>query len=51
MEELKKRVSSILDQFAKEEIGNRLSNFSMLMLKNLILKEIGSVIQVEKKED
>ena len=40
MEELIKKVTSILDQFFREESGNRLSQFSMLSLKNMILTEI-----------
>jgi hypothetical protein len=40
IEELKKNVEAILDQFAKEEIGNRNSQFSMIALKMLILQEI-----------
>jgi hypothetical protein len=40
MEELKKNVEGILNQFAQEEMGNRLSQFAMISLKNLILMEI-----------
>ena len=39
-EELIKKVTSILDTFAQEELHNRLSQFSMLSLKNMILTEI-----------
>jgi hypothetical protein len=40
MEDLIKRIEQILDQFFKEELGNRLSQFSMLSLKEMILNEI-----------
>ena len=39
-EDLIKKITSILDQFFREEAGNRLSQFSMLSLKNMILTEI-----------
>lgn len=48
MDELKKIIEQILDQFAKEELGNRLSQFAMISLKNLILMEIDK--KVEAKE-
>ena len=52
MDELKKNVESILDQFAKEEFGNRLSQFALISLKNLVLMEIDKHIpEPEKKED
>lgn len=47
MEELKQKITMILDQFQKEELGNRLSQFSLLSLKSLIIAEIE---KVEKKE-
>jgi hypothetical protein len=50
MEELRKNIEQILDQFAKEEYGNRLSQFAMVSLKNLILIEIDKQI-VSKKEE
>ena len=40
MDELTKKITTILDQFAKEELGNRLSQFSMIALKEMILHEI-----------
>ena len=40
MEELAKKIEQILDQFAREELGNRLSQFSMLSLKSMLLNEI-----------
>jgi hypothetical protein len=40
MENLIKKIELILDQFFKEELGNRLSQFSMISLKEMILNEI-----------
>lgn len=37
MEELMKKVEQILDQYAREELGNRISQFSLLSLKSMIL--------------
>lgn len=37
---LKAEVSKILDIFAREEMGNRLSQFSMIALKQMILEII-----------
>lgn len=39
-EELATKVEQILNQFANEELGNRLSQFAMLSLKEMILNEI-----------
>ncbi len=38
--ETKSEISRILDQFGKEEIGNRLSQFALLSLKQFILAEL-----------
>ena len=43
MDKLTEKVSQLLDQFAKEELGNRLSQFSMIALKEMILNEIKQV--------
>ena len=51
MDELKKNIEQILDQFAKEELGNRLSQFAMIALKNLVIGEIEKATPKEKKED
>jgi hypothetical protein len=54
MEELTKKITTILDQFAKEELGNRLSQFSMIALKEMILnviKEEQKEVKKEVKED
>lgn len=40
MEELAKKVEGILNQFFVEEQNNRLSQFAMLSLKEMILNEI-----------
>lgn len=48
MEELKKNIEAILDQFAKEEYGNRLSQFAMISIKNAILQEIDKKIEIKK---
>lgn len=45
MEELKKKIGQILDQFAQEEMGNRLSQFALLSLKSIILDEINKNIK------
>lgn len=39
-DEISKNIENILDQFAKEEIGNRLSQFAVLSLKSLIMQNI-----------
>lgn len=40
MEELAKKVEAVLNQFGTEETGNRLSQFAMISLKEIILNEI-----------
>ena len=40
MDEIKKKIAELLDQFFFEEKGNRLSQFSFLALKQIILKEL-----------
>jgi len=37
------KITQILDQFVKEELGNRLSQFAIIALKELILNEIKEV--------
>ena len=34
------KITQILDQFLKEELGNRLSQFSMIALKEMIINEL-----------
>jgi len=40
MEELVKKIQSILDQFLREELGNRVSQFSMKGLRDILINEI-----------
>lgn len=48
---LRVEVERILDIFAKEELGNRLSQFAMISLKQMILEIIDKYEkQAEKKE-
>jgi hypothetical protein len=47
--ELSKKVEQILNQFASEELGNRLSQFAMLSLKEMILNEIKAVDKKDEK--
>jgi len=42
MEELAKKIESILSQFITEELGNRLSQFALISLKEIILNEVKS---------
>jgi hypothetical protein len=39
-EDLAKKIEKILIQFGQEELGNRLSQFAMIALQNMILNEI-----------
>ena len=41
-EELLKKITEIMDQFLKEELGNRLSQFAMIALKEIILNEVNA---------
>jgi hypothetical protein len=47
--ELSKKVEQILNQFFQEELGNRLSQFAMLSLKEMILNEIKAVDKNDEK--
>ena len=49
MDELAKKVEQIINQFATEELGNRLSQFSMISLKDMILNEIKSYKPIIKE--
>ena len=40
MEEVAKKIEQILNQFIQEEIGNRLSQFAMKALRDMLLNEI-----------
>lgn len=51
MLELAKKVEQILNQFMQEEMGNRLSQFAMVALRNMILNEIRTYKpKMEQKE-
>ena len=41
------KITQILDQFLKEELGNRLSQFSMIALKEMILNELKQVEDIK----
>ena len=43
------KITQILDQFAKEDLGNRLSQFAMIALKEMILSELKKANEKEKK--
>lgn len=49
VEKLRKKIEQILNQFATEELGNRLSQFAMISLKEMILNEIKSYNPVVKE--
>lgn len=53
MEELIKKVQLILDNFIQEEFGNRLSQFAMKGLRDVILDEIRNhkSVKSEVKKD
>ena len=40
MEKKMEKIAGIFDQFIKEELGNRLSQFSMIALKEMVMNEI-----------
>ena len=40
MNNLIEKVRSILEQFAREEMGNRLSQFALIALKEMVINEI-----------
>ena len=51
MNKIIEKVTQILDQFMKEELGNRLSQFSMIALKEMVLNEMKQVeVKGKKKE-
>jgi len=49
MEELAKKIEGILNQFFIEEQNNRLSQFAMLALKDMLLNEIKSYKPIVKE--
>jgi len=42
------KITQILDQFMKEELGNRLSQFAMIAMKEMILNEIKTKVEENK---
>jgi len=51
MEKLVGKVNAIMEQFMKEELGNRLSQFAMIALKEMIINEINSFKPEENKKE
>ena len=49
LEDLAKKIEQIINQFATEELGNRLSQFSMISFKDMILNEIKSYKPIVKE--
>lgn len=49
MEKLKYEIEQILNQFGTEELGNRLSQFAMISLKEMILNKIKDYKPENKK--
>ena len=47
---MKEKITQLLDTFSKEELGNRLSQFAMLALKEMILNVIKEETEEVKKE-
>lgn len=43
----KTKIVEIIDQFAREEIGNRLSQFAVLSLKALIQEQLNKLVEAE----
>jgi len=51
MDELVKKIEQILNQFFIEEQNNRLSQFAMISLKEMILNEIKNYQKGDDKSD
>jgi len=49
LERLAKEVEQIFNQFATEELGNRLSQFSMISFKDMILNKIKTYKPIVKE--
>ena len=43
-------ITQLLDQFMREEIGNRLSQFAMIALKDMIVNELKRVEDIKGKK-
>lgn len=50
-EQPKEKIEKIFNQFMQEEIGNRLSQFALLALKQMILQEVDKLLPIVKKEE
>jgi len=50
LEGLAKKIEQILFNFTRQELGNRLSEFSTLALKEIILNEIKNYKAIKSKE-
>lgn len=50
MEELAKKIDQILTQFLQEELGNRVSQFGMKGLRDILINEIKNYIPKEKNK-
>ena len=49
-ENLKEKIEKIFNQFMQEEVGNRLSQFALLALKQVIMVEVEKLLPSKKKE-
>jgi len=45
-----RNISGILDKFVRQEVGNRLSEFAMITLRNMILMEISRFPDQERED-
>lgn len=50
MEELKKQIENIIQDFARQEIGNRLSTYALQSLGSTILKAVEDYEKKTNKE-
>jgi len=48
MEELEKQINDIFNQFFREEMGNRLSQFAFISFKETVIKMIRDFKEVKK---
>ena len=49
-ENLKEKIEKIFNQFMQEEVGNRLSQFALLALKQVVMVEVEKLLPSKKKE-
>jgi len=50
-EEIKQNVAKILEEFVKQEMGNRITSFNMQGLTNIILNVIDNGIQTVNQDE